>query len=670
MKRGRIKKSHLFFLLLLLLIFNFLYPYKRRTSLLSLGDIASRDIIAPSTFNILKTEEQLKEERREASLKVPPILQFIEFPDTGITIRLIDSLINDIDDEFPLKRRIIRKKKGIKNLYLGILRKGIISDKDRLPNSENDMYAVIKRDTTILTTLDSIRDVEGAREYFTRRIHKLLGKHQYSRGIINGVVPHIQSNLLVDFGETEKKRNEACDLVEDSIGVVREGEKIVGAHEVVNAIVYQKLYSLHKKQIREYPSSIFSAVCHNQVYFFLVVIFILVFLYMRGKEVYTNPRFLYLFVLNMLFILFVYRFIPLYLLPLSSVVMFFTLAVDLNFGICFAISSSMIISLYQGFDVAKIIPVFMGSVVGGILLSDSQNREEWYRAGAIVSLTTGLLAFSIGFFNTVPIMEVLPEIGYGFANGLLSILILFAFLFFFGRTFNVTTNFTWMEYTDLNHPLLKRLSVEASGTYQHSLMVSSMAENAAEAIGANSLLSKVSALYHDVGKLRRPEYFAENFRNSENPHDNIPPKLSAIIIKSHITDGIMIAKEYRLPAEIVEIIKRHQGKALILPFYEKAKKYTDVLNEEDFSYDCPLPVSKEASIVMLADIVGATARSLDNPTDEEIETMISKLINRQIVSGQLAKSQLSIEELYIISRQFQQSLQGIYHQRPTYPEAE
>jgi hypothetical protein len=227
-----------------------------------------------------------------------------------------------------------------------------------------------------------------------------------------------------------------------------------------------------------------------------------------------------------------------------------------------------------------------------------------------------------------------------------------------------------MEYQDLNNPILKRLSCEAPGTYQHSLMASTLAENAAQAIGANALLSKVGGLYHDIGKLARPDFFAENFREKSNPHNTIPPKLSAIIIKSHIQDGINIAKEFKLPRELIDVIKQHQGTYLIVPFYEKAKRYLDNVNEEDYKYDAELPISKETGILMLADIVEATAKSMENPSEDEIKDMINKQINKQFTRGQLSKSELSINDLNIISNQFAQTLEGLYHYRPTYPETE
>lgn len=669
-KMERISKTHLILLFLLLIIFNIMYPYERKIILLRKGDIASRDFIAPYTFNILKTEEELEEERKMVSIRVPPVLKFIEIPDRERIIESLDSLINDIATQSQEKWRILRRKKSVINLFLDILGSGVISDRTGLPEFINNNFLVVKEDTSLLVPIAKIRDSKEARKYFSEEVKGILGESDDTQSIVNSIQPFINSNLLIDFSEIEKRQEEARKMIKDSIGVVRKGEKIVGAHEVVTGDAYRKIYSLSQRQAREYPYSIISTVLRNQLYFLLICLFILVFLFVREKKIYRNSRFLYLFVINMLLILLLHRFVPIYLLPLASIVMFLTLAVDLDFGILFALSSSLVIFLYQGFTVEKIIPILTGSLVGGIFLIDPRNRTDWYRTGAIIAVTTSLLILSIEFFIRSNLKDVIIGFSYGIINGFLSILLLFALLFIFERAFNITTNFTWMEYADLNNPLLKRLSREASGTYQHSLMVSTMAENAAEAIGANTLLSKVGGLYHDIGKLMRPDFFAENFRDGKNPHNDIPPKLSAIIIKSHIPDGVKIAKEYKLPVEIIDVIKQHQGTYLIVPFYEIAKKCLDDVNEEDFKYDAELPVSKETGILMLADIVGATVRSMDNPTEKEIREMIEKQINKQFTRGQLSRSELSIKDLNIISNQFAQTLEGLYHYRPTYPETE
>ncbi|MEJ2305985.1 MAG: HDIG domain-containing protein [candidate division WOR-3 bacterium] len=362
-----------------------------------------------------------------------------------------------------------------------------------------------------------------------------------------------------------------------------------------------------------------------------------------------------------------YKFLPKYLLPLASFVMFFTLAVNLNFGVLLAVTGILVISLYENFDIMNFIPVFTGSLAGGILSRNFKNREELYRTGMFVAAITAFLILAVELYNRSGVRDISIGFIYGLINGFMSILILFGLLYIFERIFHIATTFTWMEYSDLNNPLIKRMSKEAPGSYQHVLMVSTLAESAGEAIGANSLLAKIGGLFHDIGKLRRPMFFAENFKDKNNPHDELPPKLSAIIIKSHIKDAVQIAKKYKLPEEIITIIKQHQGTSLIRPFYEKAKRMLDEVDENYFKYDAEVPVSKEASILMLADMVEATVRSLDNPTPEEIRKTIAERIKTAYSTGQLSKSELSLQDLEIIAQDFTQSLEGLHHHRPKYP---
>jgi putative nucleotidyltransferase with HDIG domain len=667
MKKIKINKEHIIFLFLLLIIFNLFYPYKGKTQILREGDIALKAIIAPSTFKILKYDEELEEEREKAADQVPPVLQEIKEREAKSMLPKLDSLITFYAGTSPYKWQILRKKQNIKEIFLDIYDKGVVLNIENLPESKNNQLLIEGIDSSSIVKRSSVLSQKRAKEIFVERVDALFPYVSLEESFIEELEKQIGPNLLIDFAGTEKMKEEARNTVSDSLGIVRKGEKIVGAHEIVTPQEYRKLYSLRKEQDEKYSYSLLTNIARNQVYFFLVCFFSLVFMYFRIKKVYENSKFLYLFLINITMIFILYTFLPKYLIPLASFVMFFTLAVDLNFGVLIAVTSILIISLYENFSVMSFIPLFAGSLAGGILSGNFKNREELYRTGLFVAAITAFLIFGVEVYNRSSVRDISIGFTYGLVNGSLSILILFGLLYIFERIFHITTNFTWMEYSDLNNPLIKRLSKEAPGSYQHVLMVSTLAESAGEAIGANSLLAKIGGLFHDIGKLRRPQFFAENFKDSHNPHDTLPPKLSAIIIKSHVTDAVKIAKQYRLPEEIIDIIKQHQGTSLIRPFYEKAKRMLDEVDEEYFKYEAEVPVSKEASILMLADMVEATVRSLDNPTHKEIRKTIDERINTAYSTGQLSKSKLSLQDLEIVARDFAQSLEGLHHHRPKYP---
>jgi len=238
--------------------------------------------------------------------------------------------------------------------------------------------------------------------------------------------------------------------------------------------------------------------------------------------------------------------------------------------------------------------------------------------------------------------------------------------------FGYTTRFRLMEFLNLEQPLLRELMLKAPGTYHHSLIVSNMCEEGAKRVGAHSLLCKVAALYHDIGKISKANYFIENQPTEENPHDQLTPSMSALILVSHVKAGVELAREHHLGPEIMEIIQQHHGTGVIQFFYLKALNQTDTAppNTEDFCYHGPRPRSREAALVMLADIVEASSRTLSDPTPTRLRQHISEVIKQVYSSGQLDESELTFKDLDILADSFQQVLRGIYHHRVSYPDGQ
>jgi len=225
-----------------------------------------------------------------------------------------------------------------------------------------------------------------------------------------------------------------------------------------------------------------------------------------------------------------------------------------------------------------------------------------------------------------------------------------------------------LEIAGPSHPLLQRLMMEAPGTYSHSVMTANLAEAAATAIGANRLLARVGAYYHDIGKLKRPGFFAENLSCNVNPHDATTPALSALIITAHVTEGAQLAEEYRLPREIVDIVRQHHGTSIVSYFYSKATAQGGPVVEADYRYSGELPTSREAALVMLADASEAAMRSLTNPTAERIAEVVRKVIETKRADHQLDLSDLTISDIEQVTGVYVQMLEGVYHPRIEYPE--
>lgn len=266
--------------------------------------------------------------------------------------------------------------------------------------------------------------------------------------------------------------------------------------------------------------------------------------------------------------------------------------------------------------------------------------------------------------------ENLIQTGYTLIGVVLSGILAVGLLPFFESIFDVVTNIKLLELSNPNQPLMKKLIMEAPGTYHHSMMVANLAEAAAELVGGNPVIARVGAYYHDIGKTKRPYFFGENQIGRDNPHDKITPNLSTLIILSHTKDGLEMAKEQKIPKIIQDIIVQHHGTTLVKYFYFKAKKEAenpDEIKEEDFRYPGPIPNTKESGILMLADSVEASVRSITDPTKGKIEEMVNNIINDKLNNRQLVDCDLTLKDVEIIRKSFLKTLDGIYHHRIEYP---
>lgn len=311
---------------------------------------------------------------------------------------------------------------------------------------------------------------------------------------------------------------------------------------------------------------------------------------------------------------------------------------------------------------------FLSGMLATWLVTQAQTRQDvvW----DVIPLFAGLLIIWAGCAALwqLPTFEVPMQLVAVAINALLSLIILFAFSPVLEMVFGYSTRFRLMELMSLEHPLMQEIMVTIPGTYHHSLVVATMVEAGAKAIGANSLLCKVAALYHDAGKLSYPEYFIENQFGAPNKHDKLTPSLSALILLSHVKKGAELAAQYKLGQEITDIIQQHHGTRIMRYFYQKALDMGEKAQEANYSYPGPRPQSKEAAILMLADSVEASSRTLTDPTPARIKTHIDNIIKGIFAEGQLDEAELTFKDLHNLSENFQRILLGIFHQRIVYPE--
>ncbi|MEE8110664.1 MAG: HDIG domain-containing metalloprotein, partial [bacterium] len=315
----------------------------------------------------------------------------------------------------------------------------------------------------------------------------------------------------------------------------------------------------------------------------------------------------------------------------------------------------------------------VGGLVASLRVNHYRRRSSILWTGFLVGLGSVAVIVSLhliegSLFSTDGWFAVLM----GITGGVIAGIVVSAGLPLLESMFNITSDIKLLELGDLDHPLLRQLVMRAPGSYHHSVVVSGLAEEAAEKIGANPLLVRVAAYYHDIGKIRKPEYFIENQSGPENKHDRLAPRMSALILISHVKDGIELARKYKLPEQLIEFIPQHHGTSLISYFYNKAKEMEvtsqQTVNEDDFRYPGPKPQSRETGILLLADAVEAATRALDDPTPARIQNIGRTIVARIFAEGQLDDCELTLRDLNLITRAFVQILMGIFHHRIVYPQ--
>ena len=367
-----------------------------------------------------------------------------------------------------------------------------------------------------------------------------------------------------------------------------------------------------------------------------------------------------------------------------------------NHGLYAAVS----VSLWSSVLFGKIdAPLLVTSLISGFtavyLTLQVRRRSKLIRAGLGVGLAIWLLSLTFGLIGPINLFSPMGNdwgmIGLQSAlavgNGIVTATVVGGVLPILEHLFQITTDISWLEASDLNHPLLRRMTIEAPGTYHHSLVVANLAEAAAEAIGANATLCRVCSYFHDVGKLVKPEYFTENMNFERNPHDELAPTMSALIIIAHVKEGVDLALKHKLNQRIIDIIQEHHGTSLVYYFYQRALqqqedaraggKITNIREEdipevrdESFRYSGPKPQTKESAIVSLADMVESASRSLEKPTPQKIEQLVNELIEERIADRQLDECDLTLGDLTIIADRFRFTLMTMLHSRIAYPKQE
>lgn len=381
-----------------------------------------------------------------------------------------------------------------------------------------------------------------------------------------------------------------------------------------------------------------------------------------------------------------------YVAPAAFAPLLVAILIDAGSAIFMALFISIFTGVIYGNRLDLLVLTFLASIVAIFACRDVRKRSRVVRAAGLGGLTVALFALLIGIADQLPVSTLLKQFGAGLASGVFSGIIVVGMLPVLEGLFKRTTDITLLELTDYNHPLLRRMQLEAPGTYHHSLVVAQLSENACNAIGANPLLARVCALFHDIGKTSKPEYFIENQRNRGNPHDENNPSLSALIIKAHVKDGVDLARKHRLPRAVIDVIQQHHGTSLIRYFYHRAVTNSTnscapfqrpdsknpfppglgptEVSEATYRYDGPKPQFKESAVISLADGVEAATRSLRKVTPQHLGELIDAIFRERIEDEQLDEAPLTFEEIAKIKSSFNFTLLNMLHSRVEYPAPE
>jgi putative nucleotidyltransferase with HDIG domain len=363
----------------------------------------------------------------------------------------------------------------------------------------------------------------------------------------------------------------------------------------------------------------------------------------------------------------------LYAIPFALGAMLVRIVLNSEIAFAFSVCSAVLVGVLFGNSLLMTLFVLTASLVGAHGVRHCQQRTTLYRAGMWVGLTNMALLLGTHFLAGRGLeLQLLWKLGFGFFGGLIAAIIVNGTVPLVETFFKYTTDIKLLELANMNSPILRQLMFEAPGTYHHSILVGNLAESAAEAINANPLLARVAAYYHDIGKIKKPLYFIENAGGQRNRHDKLAPSMSALILTSHVKDGVELAREHKLGSELIDIIQQHHGTTLIKFFYDRAKNMADPgmqqIDERDYRYHGPKPQTREAALIMLADAIEAASRTLTDPTTARIQGMVQKLINNIFIDGQLDECDLTLKDLNLIAKCFNRVLSSSFHQRVEYPE--
>ena len=652
--------------LIYIILIMFIVAFSSKISLISnqnnykVGDIVRSDIYAPNTI-IFKDqsakekiiEEMIRESGKEYIYSADAEKVYLEYYDEFFN-SIYASKNNHIEDlEYNTIERNTNKK--IPNT---IIQELLALKTSQLKNLQGRVRAFLVE----AYNEGIIKEKNGVfyKEKSQKQYNKLSTLEKEIADIFTS------PNYVYDELKTKKNIQEKVSQIKDQYIEIKAGTLIGKTGEILNE---RRIKILEACGVFSYKKS-FALIFANVIYLGIVssLFYILFFNNYRKKILNKNYyRSSLLIVAGTLLAFRVFNNDLMYLIPADTAFFLLILLVGKNYAT--SLFSFMLFFLMPilNYDLKFFTMYFIAIAFAAQIVSKITTRSGIIAAGVQLSVLKVVIYLLFSYFSEIGSFTTAITSGAILLSGLISGMLTIAFLPYFEKTFNILTIFKLLELGDLSHPLLKKISVEAPGTFQHSVMVATLSENAATSIGANAVFCRVASYYHDLGKTKRPKFYVENQQNGENSHNKISPFMSTLIITSHTKDGAEMAKEYQIPKEIRDIMYEHQGTTFLAYFYNAAKKIDPNVEKEEFRYSGPKPKTKESAIIMLADSIEAAIRSLDEKSPMAMENMIRKIINGKIEDNQLSEADLTFKEIEIIIKTFVKTLVSIHHVRIKYP---
>ena len=688
-----IQKISIFFILLiaitLVLSINF-FPDK---ILLKEGQICTKDILSPGDFEFADVEatqnlrekaaksikevydlnlaniENVEKEIDSFFLKIEEYQEKIDesSKDTTASAMETDSRLTDVEPNEMAMANEINEDLG---LYISeqVIAAYLQLDNLSLEKIRVDIGSSVRK---IMEQGIKEDDLERAKKQLITEISEISLDHHDALIASEIATSLLLPSLFLNEEDTEKRRQEAIASVDDVMRTIQKGQIIIRKGEVVTSEGIAILNALGLKNPKINFSNIIGIIMITAICLLIVFLYLSYFY----SDIYENVNKLILLGTISIFVILLAKIASQasgYLMPIASASMLIAISLNPNIAVLLTVILSLLIGFFPGGGLNYILVSVISGIVAIYSIRKATQRSSITRAGLIIAGVNIITISALGLINNEGYYLILQNNLWGVLNGFLAVVLTIGILPFLESFFNITTSFKLMELSNSDQPLLKKLITEAPGTYQHSIVVGNLSETAASEIGANGLLARVAALYHDIGKIKRAYFFIENQEVYKNIHDDMEPSLSALVIASHVKEGVELAKKNKLPKDIIDIIAQHHGTGLINYFFHRALKENESANdavaEENYRYSGPKPQTKEAGIILLADSLEAATRSLTNPTATRIKTLVKEIIQKNLENGQLEECDLTLKDLDKIGDSFSLILTGMFHSRVEYPD--